>query len=690
MSLFISAMIISLASCGTDGKSVVNDINTEQTQEEVMQEQSGTYLAQVEEQEPAVDLTKVELWEFTELINTDEYNGFLEESFNSPEEINWDSVLEFGAGLSVQNISEDEINDYLEAKGEKKLYGDLFVIRKSDLEDYIIKHTGLNNLKNDVLSWDYVQKHDSYYKEHWSEYQKQYTCVLGRKAGDHYELRFKVNSEDLPGLNAGKNYGIWADRILKLTKTTDGMVIESNEIQWDDYCDEEQTFDIELSQYDEPVHFVTYSVNPNEADITIVKGGKFLSDLPTAVYSEDGNNYLKRIIDVGFFDFNSDGRDDIAVIGDSDLGKYVLLYVSVLGDYQFKPFADLNEEKMSEIGSDFTIAGIKKTMLGDSQKAEYSSYQELYTHLAKVYNMQDDKNQDHKNQYDLIYADDDDIPEFVVGHSGSFVSLITYEDGKAHYLMNGWSFGIGGNSGYSYAPRKEIYYNENADYAGAVCYSTYMSKRDVGELGIDYRVKELNFIDLDGDGWPSVDEPLTTGGSVGSLEYYNGTDKEMSDEEIKAVISLYESYERKPIMGRMDYPTFLDKLDGKEVGITDEQALAAIKKFCLKSDPDLISYHSTGSVIYWDYGSSGEVYEKDAELAGLVSSLTGYERSSSVQSAQDAAGCSDYFVLKEYIPPVTIENGYSACPIGIEEFPSIWASNAELLPALAYNYSEIQ
>jgi len=98
-----------------------------------------------------------------------------------------------------------------------------------------------------------------------------------------------------------------------------------------------------------------------------------------------------------------------------------------------------------------------------------------------------------------------------------------------------------------------------------------------------------------------------------------------------------------------------------------------------------ISYHSTGSVIYWDYGSSGEVYEQDAELASLVSSITGYERESSIQSAQDAAGCSDYFVLKEGIPSVTIENGYSACPIGIEEFPSIWASNIELLPALAYH-----
>ena len=99
-----------------------------------------------------------------------------------------------------------------------------------------------------------------------------------------------------------------------------------------------------------------------------------------------------------------------------------------------------------------------------------------------------------------------------------------------------------------------------------------------------------------------------------------------------------------------------------------------------------ISYHSTGSVIYWDYGSNGEVYDADAMLANIVQAITGYSAVSSVQSSQDAAGCSDYFVLKEGTPSVTIENGYSECPIGIEEFPSIWNSNAELLPALALNY----
>ena len=99
-----------------------------------------------------------------------------------------------------------------------------------------------------------------------------------------------------------------------------------------------------------------------------------------------------------------------------------------------------------------------------------------------------------------------------------------------------------------------------------------------------------------------------------------------------------------------------------------------------------ISYHSMGGVIYWDYGSTGEVYDKDYALMSLVSVMTGYSGSSSVQSSQDAAGCSDYFVLVRGVPSVTIENGWSECPIGIEEYPSIWNANAELLPALAFTY----
>lgn len=97
-----------------------------------------------------------------------------------------------------------------------------------------------------------------------------------------------------------------------------------------------------------------------------------------------------------------------------------------------------------------------------------------------------------------------------------------------------------------------------------------------------------------------------------------------------------------------------------------------------------ISYHSSGRVIFWDYGSEGEVYEKDAALAHFVQTITNYAEESSLQTSQDAAGCSDYFVLKEGVPSVTIENGINPCPIGIEEFPAIWEANEDLLPALIY------
>ena len=96
-----------------------------------------------------------------------------------------------------------------------------------------------------------------------------------------------------------------------------------------------------------------------------------------------------------------------------------------------------------------------------------------------------------------------------------------------------------------------------------------------------------------------------------------------------------------------------------------------------------LSYHSSGNVIYWDYGCGGELLERERKLARLAGRVTGYEQVSSIQDAQDAAGCSDYFVLERGIPSVTIENGAGECPLSMEEYPAIWSANRFLWPALA-------
>ncbi len=555
-------MAIIVAGCGRKESSVDTDEDTETILWEDKMQDDGAKGDEIKdgettepEQAPAQELTEAQLREFTDLFNTAGYNGFLSEPFNDPSDISWDDVLLSGAGLGIRDIGEAEINAYLKEAGEKKLYGDLMAIRKTELADYVKRHTGTDIVPDeDDLSWIYVKEYDSFYRETWVEEQTAYTCISGEKAGESYTLRFHLN-DDSAGIDPRSHRGVFADRVLKLTGSGDDLVMQSNAFMWEEQCDEEQTFDVELPQFDGPVRFITYREYEKEVSIVLVKDGKLLADLSTYI-DADELAYLRKVISVGFFDFNADGKKDIVVIGDSDYGKHILLYMAVPAGYEFESFADIDDNTASKIGTGFTMAEVKKTLLKDG-KEEFGTYREAYAQIVSIYNMMTDE-----YGYGLIYADADDVPELVIDHFGYGVSLYTYRNGHAKLLMDRWTYGAGGNSGYSYMPGKGIYYNGNADYAGAVYYDTYMSEREDGEIAADYWVRSLNFNDLDGDGEPSEEEFAVSDEYEGNREYHNETDKEMTEEEIKAVVEKYEGYEMKPLEGTMDYESIMRTLNG--------------------------------------------------------------------------------------------------------------------------------
>lgn len=94
-----------------------------------------------------------------------------------------------------------------------------------------------------------------------------------------------------------------------------------------------------------------------------------------------------------------------------------------------------------------------------------------------------------------------------------------------------------------------------------------------------------------------------------------------------------------------------------------------------------IAYHSSGSLIYWDYGSTGEVYEKDKRLGERISAVTGYALHSTVVDRTEGGGCSDYLTLELKIPSVTIETGRVSCPLPESEFPVIYRENRNVWQA---------
>lgn len=96
-----------------------------------------------------------------------------------------------------------------------------------------------------------------------------------------------------------------------------------------------------------------------------------------------------------------------------------------------------------------------------------------------------------------------------------------------------------------------------------------------------------------------------------------------------------------------------------------------------------IAYHSMGQVIYWDYGTTGDLHEKDKRLATLVEGLTGYALNSTIDTGQNSSGCSDYFILVRGVPAITIETGKETCPVPIEQWPDLWERNRLVVPAIA-------
>jgi len=95
----------------------------------------------------------------------------------------------------------------------------------------------------------------------------------------------------------------------------------------------------------------------------------------------------------------------------------------------------------------------------------------------------------------------------------------------------------------------------------------------------------------------------------------------------------------------------------------------------------IVSYHSTGSVIYGRCAGQAKKKTRNAttRMYKVARSLTGYSLMPT-QSISSGRGCSrEYYLYRRQIPFITIEVGRGACPLGAGEFPSIWRKNRNLV-----------
>ena len=279
-------------------------------------------------------------------------------------------------------------------------------------------------------------------------------------------------------------------------------------------CIAEQTFEVELSEYDGKVWFVPFAPSEEEDfHIQIIQGEEVLRDISAYVPEELAGKEFVSLDAVAFFDVNYDNETDIVLIETYGNSSFAVVYYGEAYTYLdrdasvfFYAEERLSNNLTSRVGT-LTIPVIRDFLGNGKKNGEFVDYREAYLAVGKLKEMESNG----EIEYELVYFDEDDIPELVADHAGYYISLYTYHDGKIYTLMNEWGYGAMGNSGYEYCPKKNSLRNYNTDYAGLILYTTYCSVSAGYTMDTVVSVKTVNFDDANGNGMPDEDEEETFG-----------------------------------------------------------------------------------------------------------------------------------------------------------------------------------
>lgn len=108
----------------------------------------------------------------------------------------------------------------------------------------------------------------------------------------------------------------------------------------------------------------------------------------------------------------------------------------------------------------------------------------------------------------------------------------------------------------------------------------------------------------------------------------------------------------------------------------------ALRDYTLKYDFDAtVSYHATGSLIFYEYGKKREVNRRSRSLAKAVRKVSGYTLMSN--STTGGAGYKDWAIQTLEIPSLTLEVGCYEAPLEEREIYSLFERNYKVLPAIA-------
>ena len=179
---------------------------------------------------------------------------------------------------------------------------------------------------------------------------------------------------------------------------------------------------------------------------------------------------------------------------------------------------DEEENIENNTSTNKTTNKTEQTASNTNNKEYANEYKKIIENVQKEYSNQD-------LTYDLVYFNNDNIPDLVVGLQGYWVSLYMYKNGSVKEIVDEWPYGAMGNVGYDYLEKKGAIMNYNSDYAGAI------RTKSILVLNNNNKFDTLSVTDKGADvpeSDPSYQEIMKT---LEQVKGYYFNDKKITEEE---------------------------------------------------------------------------------------------------------------------------------------------------------------
>ena len=136
-----------------------------------------------------VDLTEQELAQWTDYVNNRDNNAFLLSYYDEPKQIDLNELFYDGCGLDMEELSEKEIQEYLEWVGQDEIYTDFTRITGKQVASVLEQRLGLTMKEVEKpLEWCYLIDSDVYVMQHGDTNAQNFKCTVGSRTGNQVVL----------------------------------------------------------------------------------------------------------------------------------------------------------------------------------------------------------------------------------------------------------------------------------------------------------------------------------------------------------------------------------------------------------------------------------------------------------------------------------------------------------------------